>query len=216
MVGGPGLLSTADDSGQSRLAAPADSSPEQAPGRGDRTNRSSERSELPAAAETAERATTRAEELASQRDEIADATKQAEAAAEKKRKAAAEKKAAAAKKKAAAERAKYAKLGYEKGTTDPREIAEQMMGNKYGWGGSEFSCYDKLVVSESNWDHTATNPSSGAYGIPQSLPASKMSTAGSDWRTNPATQIRWGLDYVEDVYGTPCAAWSFKQGNNWY
>ncbi|MGH3506100.1 MAG: lytic transglycosylase domain-containing protein, partial [Nocardioidaceae bacterium] len=99
--------------------------------------------------------------------------------------------------------------------TDPRDIAIQMMAD-YGWGMDEFSCLDSLYVSESNWDHTATNPYSGAYGIPQSLPAEKMVSAGADWRTNPATQIEWGLDYIRSSYGTPCSAWSFKQGNNWY
>jgi len=71
-------------------------------------------------------------------------------------------------------------------------------------------------VRESNWDHTATNPSSGAYGIPQSLPAAKMASAGADWRTNPATQVRWGVDYITQSYGSPCAAWRFWQANNWY
>lgn len=99
--------------------------------------------------------------------------------------------------------------------TDPRDIAIQMMAD-YGWGMDEFSCLDSLYVSESNWDHTATNPYSGAYGIPQSLPAEKMASAGADWRTNPATQIEWGLDYIRSSYGTPCSAWYFKQGNNWY
>jgi hypothetical protein len=69
---------------------------------------------------------------------------------------------------------------------------------------------------ESGWNYRATNPSSGAYGIPQSLPASKMATAGADWRTNPATQIRWGLAYIHDRYGTPCGAWMFWQGHRWY
>ena len=71
-------------------------------------------------------------------------------------------------------------------------------------------------MRESEWVITATNPSSGAYGIPQALPTSKLATAGSDWRTNPVTQIRWGLDYVKGRYGTPCAAWSFKSANGWY
>jgi hypothetical protein len=99
--------------------------------------------------------------------------------------------------------------------TDPQDIAILMMAD-YGWGMDEFSCLDDLYVSESDWDHTATNPSSGAYGIPQALPAEKMASAGSDWRTNPATQIEWGLDYIRSSYGTPCSAWSFKAANNWY
>ena len=98
---------------------------------------------------------------------------------------------------------------------DPRAIAESMLSD-YGWDSSEMSCLDDLWVSESGWDVYATNPTSGAYGIPQALPAAKMATAGSDWRTNPATQIEWGLDYIESSYGTPCGAWDFKQGNGWY
>jgi len=99
---------------------------------------------------------------------------------------------------------------------DPREIAQQMMAEEYGWDASEFSCLDELWISESNWEVDATNPSSGAYGIPQSLPAGKMASAGADWRTNPATQIEWGLKYIDLSYGTPCSAWEFKQANNWY
>lgn len=107
--------------------------------------------------------------------------------------------------------------GYDPRTaTTPREIGRQIAANKFGWTGSQWNCYDLLIKSESNWDPSATNPSSGAYGIPQSLPASKMATEGADWRTNPATQVKWGLRYVKEVYGTPCSAWGFKQGNNWY
>jgi hypothetical protein len=98
---------------------------------------------------------------------------------------------------------------------DPREIAESMLAD-YGWDSSEMSCLDDLWVSESNWEVDATNPTSGAYGIPQALPAEKMAAAGSDWRTNPATQIEWGLDYIQSSYGTPCSAWEFKQSNDWY
>ncbi len=98
---------------------------------------------------------------------------------------------------------------------DPRAIARQMVA-EYGWSSSEFECLDDLWVSESDWEVDATNPTSGAYGIPQSLPAEKMASAGSDWRTNPATQIEWGLNYIDLSYGTPCSAWEFKQANNWY
>ena len=66
------------------------------------------------------------------------------------------------------------------------------------------------------WNAAAENPSSGAYGIPQSLPGSKMATHGSDWRTNPETQIRWGIDYIKGRYGTPCGAWAHSEANNWY
>ena len=81
---------------------------------------------------------------------------------------------------------------------------------------SQFSCLDRLWTKESGWRTTADNPSSSAYGIPQALPGSKMASAGSDWRTNPATQIAWGLSYIAGSYGTPCAAWAHSQSHNWY
>jgi hypothetical protein len=99
---------------------------------------------------------------------------------------------------------------------DPRSLAASMAAERYGWGPEQFACLDNLWVKESGWDHTAKNPSSGAYGIPQSLPGDKMATHGADWRTNPATQISWGLDYISQVYGTPCAAWGHSQSVNWY
>ena len=126
----------------------------------------------------------------------------------------------AAKKKAAAEAAErkraLANRGYRPGTTDPREIARQIMKNKYGYDDSDFDCFNNIIIRESMWDIDATNPSSGAYGIPQALPGRKMASAGSDWRTNPATQIIWAIGYIEDRYGSPCAAWSFKRANGWY
>jgi hypothetical protein len=107
-------------------------------------------------------------------------------------------------------------LGYEPATTDPREIARQIMANKYSWGEDQFSCYNSIIMRESKWIVSADNPHSSAYGIPQALPGKKMAAFGADWRTNPATQIRWGLDYVHARYGTPCGAWSFKRGHGWY
>lgn len=80
-------------------------------------------------------------------------------------------------------------------------------------------CWDSLETlwdHESNWNERAENPSSGAYGIPQSLPPDKMASAGSDWRTNSPTQIAWGLGYIKARYGDPCKAWNFWQANNWY
>ena len=74
----------------------------------------------------------------------------------------------------------------------------------------------RLWTRESNFETGATNPQSGAYGIPQSLPAAKMAAAGADWQTNPATQIRWGLGYIAATYGTPCGAWSHEQAAGWY
>jgi hypothetical protein len=90
-----------------------------------------------------------------------------------------------------------------------------MLGS-YGWSSSQFQCLNLLWNRESGWKYTAMNPSSGAYGIPQALPGSKMISAGSDWRTNPRTQIAWGLSYIKSRYGTPCAAWSHSQATNWY
>jgi hypothetical protein len=107
-------------------------------------------------------------------------------------------------------------LGYEPATTDPRDIARQIMANKYSWGEDQFSCYNSIIMRESKWIVSADNPHSSAFGIPQALPGKKMAAFGADWRTNPATQIRWGLDYVHDRYGTPCGAWSFKRGHGWY
>ncbi|WP_455431183.1 aggregation-promoting factor C-terminal-like domain-containing protein [Streptomyces bikiniensis] len=81
---------------------------------------------------------------------------------------------------------------------------------------SQFQCFSNIVDHESSWNYRASNPSSGAYGLVQALPGSKMSSAGADWRTNPATQIKWGLNYMENRYGGPCGAWTFWQGNHWY
>jgi len=80
----------------------------------------------------------------------------------------------------------------------------------------QFGCLDKLWKKESGWNYKATNSSSGAYGLPQALPGSKMAKFGDDWKTNPATQIKWGLDYIEGRYGTPCKAWSHSQSTGGY
>jgi hypothetical protein len=126
----------------------------------------------------------------------------------------------AAAKKAAEERAARARAlanrGYEPGVTDPKEIARQILKNKFGYGSSQFDCFDNIIMRESMWRVNATNPSSGAYGIPQALPGSKMASEGSDWRTNPATQIIWGIKYMKDRYGSPCSAWGFKSSHGWY
>ncbi|MFF1453220.1 transglycosylase SLT domain-containing protein [Streptomyces sp. NPDC058274] len=80
----------------------------------------------------------------------------------------------------------------------------------------QFQCFSNIVDHESSWNYRAVNASSGAYGLFQALPGSKMSSVGSDWQTNPATQIKWGLNYMDSRYGSPCEAWSFWQANNWY
>lgn len=85
-----------------------------------------------------------------------------------------------------------------------------------GWGPSEFDCLVALWNRESHWNVSAHNASSGAYGIPQALPGDKMATAGADWRTNPATQITWGLGYIAGRYGTPCGAWGHSERTGWY
>ncbi|GAA1899989.1 hypothetical protein [Lapillicoccus jejuensis] len=98
---------------------------------------------------------------------------------------------------------------------DPRSVARMMLAD-YGWSDGQFSCLNSLWTKESGWQYTATNAGSGAYGIPQSLPASKMGTVASDYRTNPVTQITWGLQYIKASYGTPCSAWAHSQATNWY
>ena len=80
----------------------------------------------------------------------------------------------------------------------------------------QFGCLDSLFAKESGWNAHAMNPSSGAYGIPQALPGSKMASAGADWQTNPVTQVKWGLGYIASRYGTPCAAWGHSQSVGWY
>ncbi|MEU0048269.1 transglycosylase SLT domain-containing protein [Streptomyces sp. NPDC006184] len=81
---------------------------------------------------------------------------------------------------------------------------------------AQFNAFSRIVEHESGWNPSATNSSSGAYGLVQALPASKMSSAGADWKTNPATQIKWGLDYMNSRYGSPAQAWNFWQANGWY
>jgi hypothetical protein len=95
-----------------------------------------------------------------------------------------------------------------------QQIAMSMLG-AYGWSSSQFSCLNDLWSRESGWSVTAENPS-GAYGIPQALPGSKMASAGADWATSATTQIRWGLGYIRGLYGSPCGAWSHEEATGWY
>ncbi|HEY8044639.1 MAG TPA: lytic transglycosylase domain-containing protein [Streptosporangiaceae bacterium] len=97
----------------------------------------------------------------------------------------------------------------------PQQIAQGMLGS-YGWSASQFGCLQPLWNAESGWNVSASNTTSGAYGIPQALPGSKMASAGADWQTSAATQIRWGLGYIRSVYGSPCGAWSHEQAYGWY
>jgi hypothetical protein len=86
----------------------------------------------------------------------------------------------------------------------------------YGWSADQMQCLTTLWTKESNWTTTATNPSSGAYGIVQSLPAEKMASAGADYLTNYRTQINWGLNYIQERYQSPCGALNFHLSHNWY
>lgn len=97
----------------------------------------------------------------------------------------------------------------------PRAVGRALVAEK-GWSAAQFTCLDKLWTKESNWTTTADNPTSSAYGIPQALPGKRMASHGKNWRTDAATQIRWGLDYIDDRYGTPCKAWSHSRAKNWY
>jgi len=99
-------------------------------------------------------------------------------------------------------------------TGSPRTIAHALV-LRQGWSEAQFSCLDRLWTRESDWQVSAENPS-GAYGIPQALPASKMAMMGSDWRTNPITQIRWGIWYIANAYGSPCAALQHSYSYNYY
>lgn len=102
--------------------------------------------------------------------------------------------------------------------SNPQAAARVLMVD-HGWtSDAQYNCLVNLWNGESGWRYTAENPSSGAYGIPQSLPGSKMGSMGSDWRTNPITQIKWGLWYIGEVYGSPCNAWStwLSRSPHWY
>lgn len=104
------------------------------------------------------------------------------------------------------------------GVPDPgtaQAIAYTMLQAR-GMGPDQYSCLVSLWDRESHWNLYASNPSSGAYGIPQALPGNKMASAGADWATNPATQISWGLGYIEGRYATPCGAWAHSEAAGWY
>lgn len=143
-------------------------------------------------------------------EQSAAAAAAAQAAAEK---AAAEKAAADA---AAAKTAAPSRPAAPTDPTGAQAIARDIMASKYGWGNDQFGCLVPLWDRESGWDVNAYNASSGATGIPQALPGSKMATAGADWQTSAATQITWGLGYIADRYGTPCAAWDHSESVGWY
>lgn len=139
----------------------------------------------------------------------------AAAAAKAKAEALAKARAAAAEK-AARDKARASAIANAQ--QDPRAAARVLMAD-YGFTSDrQWDCLNLLWEGESSWDYTAENSSSGAYGIPQSLPARKMASEGADYRTNPITQIKWGLGYIKQSYGTPCGAWEFWNNRypHWY
>ena len=111
-----------------------------------------------------------------------------------------------------------AKLVPSAGVPDPGSVQAigYVMVAQRGWNGAEFDCLVSLWTRESHWNPYAENPSSGAYGIPQALPGDKMASVADDWRTNPSTQITWGLNYIANRYGSPCNAWAHSEETNWY
>ncbi len=166
-----------------------------------------------------ERATTAAERAAARQK----AAKEAEAAAAKQAAAAA---AAAAQAAASAQATAAAAQQQQQpqqtqqpvstpASGSPEQIAAAMLG-QFGWSGGQMSCLEPLWQRESGWNVSAYNAGSGAYGIPQALPGAKMASAGPDWQTDAATQIRWGLGYIQQIYGSPCAAWSHEEADGWY
>ncbi|MEU3876233.1 MULTISPECIES: transglycosylase SLT domain-containing protein [Streptomyces] len=164
--------------------------------------------------EAADAAAKKEAEEAARKQAAEDATAKKEEA-EKKAKEEAEEKAAKrdqeniASRSAARDASSFAVKG-SYSVAEVQAIARQMV------PGDQFQCFSNIVNNESSWDYTATNASSGAYGLVQALPGTKMASAGADWRTNPATQIKWGLSYMNERYGSPCGAWSFWQANQWY
>ncbi|MEC4016548.1 transglycosylase SLT domain-containing protein [Streptomyces sp. H27-D2] len=146
---------------------------------------------------------------AAQKKDAAEAAKK-KAAAEKAAKERADKKDEVASRSAPrADAGKFAVKG-SYSVAEVQAMARQIV------GADQFQCFSNIVDHESSWNYQADNASSDAFGLVQALPGSKMSSAGADWQTNPATQIKWGLGYMNDRYGSPCGAWSFWQANNWY
>lgn len=152
----------------------------------------------------------------------AEAEAQTAAAREAQTAAAREAEAAAAAEKAAAELAAEQEAARIAAASVPvddpagaKAYAASVLGG-HGWEASQMTCLDTLWTKESEWLTSATNASSGAYGIPQALPGTKLATAGGDWQTNYRTQVNWGLTYIESRYGSPCSALNFHYANNWY
>lgn len=103
-----------------------------------------------------------------------------------------------------------------RGIVGAKNVTQAIMADEYGWDGEQYRCLNNLWTKESHWNYQAHNYRSGAHGIAQALPASKMDLISDDWRTNPVTQIRWGLRYIESRYDTPCGAWSKFKRSRYY
>jgi hypothetical protein len=97
-----------------------------------------------------------------------------------------------------------------------KKVAKSIMLSEYAWGADQFNCLNRLWTKESHWNYKARNKRSGAHGIPQALPAIRMESISTDWRTNPVTQIRWGLRYIEARYDSPCGAWAKFKRSRYY
>ena len=100
--------------------------------------------------------------------------------------------------------------------TGAKYVARTIMATEYSWGADQYTCLNRLWTKESHWNYKAHNYRSGAHGIAQALPASKMEIIGTDWRTNPVTQIRWGLRYIDLRYESPCKAWAKFKRSHYY
>jgi len=103
-----------------------------------------------------------------------------------------------------------------RGIVGAKNVTKAIMADEYGWDGEQYRCLNNLWTKESHWNYQAHNYRSGAHGIAQALPASKMDLIADDWRTNPVTQIRWGLRYIEGRYDPPCGAWSKFKRSRYY
>lgn len=97
-----------------------------------------------------------------------------------------------------------------------KRFAKELMATEYGWDEEQYTCLNRLWTKESHWNYQARNPRSGAHGIAQALPATKMEKVGTDWRTNPITQIQWGLLYISERYDQPCEAWNTWRKSRYY
>lgn len=164
----------------------------------------------------------KADEAKAKAERIAKAKAKAKAEAAAKAKAAAEAEAAAAAAAQAPAQPAAPSVPSQANSNAPgnsvagAQATAQRLSAGYGWGGDQFSCLVSLWNKESGWNYQAYNASSGATGIPQALPGSKMASAGADWQTNAGTQVKWGLGYIAAAYGSPCSAWSHSQSTGWY